>query len=437
MEALYKDHLTHITREVTSLLNKEKADVLIFHAGSPFFYHADDREIPFRTNAHFARFTPVSGPNHIIIVDRNEPIPLLIEFRPDDFWEEQTDTSSSFWRQHLPVEIVSNTEELRRELIKKVSGRKIIFIGDERAEKLLDDWSIPTQPKDTLSKQLDECRVRKDPYEIACIEKATEIAVRGHMKLQEMLLDGSTEREMYYAFLDATNRLPYDFPYEPIIALNEKSATLHYRNKRHEVIQNSVLLVDAGVSICGYASDITRTTVTNDAHPVFASMLKELDVLQQKLCSKAVPEVEFIELHNEAHVGIAEILTHHQVLNCSATEATLHGLTQPFFPHGLGHMLGLQVHDVGNTSPISENHPLRKKYPRVRTNRKLESGMVTTIEPGIYFIPLLLKPFRTGKYSTLFNWQLIDELIPYGGMRIEDNLVVTEHGSVNLTRKYL
>lgn len=437
MKDLYKDHLLYLTNQTKLLLAENDTDTLILHAGNPVFYHADDQEVPFRTHAHFARFTPVTGPNHVLIIDQNEPLPLLLEFRPEDFWEEQIDNSPTFWREYLPTEIEKNSDELKRKVLEKIQNKKVIFIGEEKNETIFKGLGIQLENSQNIREGLDTSRSVKTPYEIACIEEATRIASMGHKKLQEMFLQGASEREMYYAYLESTNTLPNDLPYEPIIALNEKSATLHYRNKRNVKTNGSVLLVDAGVSVHGYASDITRTIATQNAHPTFCAILNDLEILQQKLCSLVKPGVEFIELHDEAHKSIARILTQNKIILCSPEEALEQGFIQPFFPHGLGHMLGLQVHDVGNSSKISEKHPLKVKYPRVRTNQRLEIGMVTTIEPGIYFIPLLLTPFRTNGHSQSFNWKLIDELIPYGGMRIEDNLVVTETGSNNLTRKYL
>ncbi len=437
METLYKKHLEKITEEVRTLLSEEKSDVLILSAGGIHFYHADDQEVLFRTHAHFARFTPVTGPNHILIIDQNEPLPLLVEFRPDDFWEEQTDNSPTFWREYVSCLVVKNHDELKKIVIEKVHGKKLIFIGDTEGAERLKEWSLLMHPSQNLLGKLDSSRAKKTPYEIACIDEANKIAATGHKKLQEMFLEGASEREMYYGFLVATATLAHELPYEPIIALDEKAATLHYHHKRNSQMNGAVLLVDAGVSVHGYASDVTRTIHTSKAHPVFINILNDLDLLQQKLCAQVKPGAEFIELHHAAHIGIANILIEHNVLLCSKDEAIDHGFTQAFFPHGLGHMLGLQVHDVGNASSISEQHPLKKRYPHIRTNRKFEVGHVTTIEPGIYFIAILLNPFRNGEYATSFNWRLIDELLLSGGIRIEDNLVVTEHGAENLTRKYL
>jgi Xaa-Pro dipeptidase len=112
------------------------------------------------------------------------------------------------------------------------------------------------------------------------------------------------------------------------------------------------------------------------------------------------------------------------------------GLTAPFFPHGLGHFLGIQVHDVGGRQKAPEGGvvPPPRQYPYLRTTRTIEEGHVFTIEPGLYFIEMLLRPHRSGPKAGLFDWKLVDQLAGHGGIRIEDNILVTKSGGRNLTR---
>jgi len=115
------------------------------------------------------------------------------------------------------------------------------------------------------------------------------------------------------------------------------------------------------------------------------------------------------------------------------------GLTRPFYPHGLGHHLGIQVHDVAGklAGPDGSIAPPPAAHPTLRTTRTIETGHVITIEPGLYFIPMLLRPFRENEHKARFDWKLIDELAPNGGIRIEDDMLVTATGGRNLTRPHL
>ena len=126
-------------------------------------------------------------------------------------------------------------------------------------------------------------------------------------------------------------------------------------------------------------------------------------------------------------------------LKAEPGEAVALGLTRPFYPHGLGHHLGLQVHDVAGkqANPKGDPQPPPPQHPNLRTTRTIEPRQLFTIEPGLYFIPMLLRPFRQNEHASRFNWKLIDELTPVGGIRIEDNILVTESGGRNITREYL
>ena len=199
-----------------------------------------------------------------------------------------------------------------------------------------------------------------------------------------------------------------------------------------------VLLIDAGAQIHGYASDITRTHVRGSCARQFVVLRDAMDKLQQGLCDAVGPGIPYGELHQKAHLAIATLLNETDILHAEPEEAVAKGYTRAFFPHGLGHHLGLQVHDVGGhlASPEGTRAPPPKEYPNLRNTRTLEPRHVLTIEPGIYFIEMLLRPFREGEDGKRFNWSLIDELAPLGGIRVEDNVVVTEGSHRNLTRKY-
>jgi Xaa-Pro dipeptidase len=229
-----------------------------------------------------------------------------------------------------------------------------------------------------------------------------------------------------------------ELPYNTIVALNEKSAFLHYYNKR-DVRNGNVLLIDAGAKTRGYASDITRTHVSKTCDSRFTALRDGVGRLQQKLCGEVRPGIPFLELHRAAHLEVAKLLTESGIVRADPEEAASKGWTRPFLPHGLGHHLGLQVHDVGGhqKDPEGGKAPPPPEHPYLRNTRTIEPRQVFTMEPGLYFIEMLLRPFREGEASSRFNWKLVDELSRFGGIRIEDNVVVTQSGHRNLTRAYL
>jgi Xaa-Pro dipeptidase len=229
-----------------------------------------------------------------------------------------------------------------------------------------------------------------------------------------------------------------DLPYPSIVALDEKGAFLHYERKRRDV-EGKVFLIDCGARYLGYASDITRTWTRPHCDALFRDMVERLNDLQLKLCAGVRHGLGFPELHHQAHVLIGNLLHEVGVLKVGGEEAAARHLTEVFLPHGLGHFLGIQVHDVGGkqAEPAGGIKDPPETYRFLRTTRLMEENQVLTIEPGLYFIEMLLRPHRTGADKDAFDWSLIERLSPCGGIRIEDNVVVTADGHRNLTRKYL
>jgi Xaa-Pro dipeptidase len=194
-------------------------------------------------------------------------------------------------------------------------------------------------------------------------------------------------------------------------------------------------LLDAGASFAGYGSDITRTTAAETGD--FADLVTAMDQLQLGLCDLARPGADWRDIHAAAVERITALLHESGVLRCSVAEALDSGASRLFFPHGIGHLLGLQVHDVGGTMADDEGGVLPKppKDPALRLTRRLEPGFVVTMEPGLYFIEALLGPARSGPHAARIDWKRVQALTPFGGIRVEDNLAITATGCDNLTRR--
>jgi Xaa-Pro dipeptidase len=161
-----------------------------------------------------------------------------------------------------------------------------------------------------------------------------------------------------------------------------------------------------------------------------------MDRMQQTLCAAVRPGVDWREVQLLAHRLTGELLREADLIRCSAEEAVASGVTRVFLPHGIGHLLGLEVHDVGGflRSPAGGEIPRPDGHPYLRLTRTLEEGFVVTMEPGIYFIPQLLAAARADARGPLINWSRVEALTPFGGIRIEDDLAVNPQGCENLTR---
>ncbi len=427
----YPSHVAARQAQAEAVLEATGYDALVLHSGQPMRYFADDTDAPHHPNAHFASWVPVEGPHHLLLI-RPGARPKLVRFAPEDFWYEQAPVGEPYWLEQYDYCEVASQDLAWSEV--SLPG-KLAYCGDSpeaAAAKGLD-----ANPAELLSR-LDWNRSYKTAYEASCVEEANRKAAVGHKAAKEAFQEGGSELDIHHAYVAAVGVVDHELPYGSIVALDKNGAILHYEKKRTER-NGKVLLIDAGAVVGGYASDITRTWVAPDCDEVFQELACGADALQTKLCAAVKPGMTYPELHHMAHVEIGLLLQRLGILHIGGEEAVERGITRPFFPHGLGHFLGIQVHDVAGhqAQPIGGNNPPDAKHPHLRTTRAIEPGMLFTVEPGIYFIPMLLREHRQNGTAELFDWDLIDRLTPLGGVRIEDNLLVTEEGSSNLTRPYI
>ena len=439
---LFQDHLGEISRMAEKSLACQNAsgevgvEGIVLHAGTTARYHSDDLAVPFRTLPHFGRFAPAPGADHILVFRPGETL-RLAQVTPADYWEEPPrKPEHPFWDllDILPV----SSFQAGVAALGDVSGCAYLGSSPEAAAAL----RIPAQAVEPgrLLSALDWYRAYKTDYEVACIREANRTAGRGHQAVREAVGERKSEREIHATYLTATGALDAETPYPNIVAWDDRSSVLHYQRKRTTSPDpGHTFLIDAGATHHGYASDVTRSYALAGAHPAFVEALDAMERLQQRLVASVEPGGSYVELHARALWGVAEILCQLGVLRVGVEEAHERSLALPFLPHGLGHHLGLQVHDVGGQQVTreGEHRPPVESHPYLRTTRDLDVGHVVTIEPGLYFIPQLLEPHRSGETANAFAWSLVDDLIPCGGIRIEDDVHVTPTGGENLTRPFL
>jgi Xaa-Pro dipeptidase len=431
LQALFLDHLKVRLAFAEKALAATGHDALVISSGAPFTYFADDQEAPFHAIPHFRHYCPLEGPHHVLKISPGRK-PQLIRYAPEDFWYEKLPLGTPFWADGFEI-----TEAPTLDAVWEQVGQpeRTAYIGNEtdRATTAGLELNPPS-----LTTYLDWGRSTKTPYEIQSMEEATELGAKGHAAGRRAFLAGASELEIHHAFVQAVGCLDHQLAFSSITALEPKGATLHYENKR-SYRNGKVLLLDCGARVRDYASDITRTTVAPGCDARFSDLLKGLETLQQHACAALKPGIPFGDIHHLALLELGALLQSADILRSSPEEALQRGLLRPFMPHGLGHHLGIMVHDVAGrlSAPDGAVQPPPPEHPTLRTTRTLEPGHVLTVEPGLYFIPMLLRPFLEGEHTSRFNWKLIDALIPFGGMRIEDNVLVTDTGNRNLTRAYL
>src|SRR6185312_1334470 len=247
---------------------------------------------------------------------------------------------------------------------------------------------------------------------------------------------GRSEFGIHMMYLAAARQIDVELPYASIVALNEHGAVLHYTHfDRAPPAAHRSFLIDAGASCAGYASDITRTYAASDA-PEFAALIASMDAAQQGHAAQVRAGQSYPELHLRAHHVLAGVLREHGFIRMSAEGAVESGVTSAVFPHGLGHPIGLQVHDVAGFQQSERGGSISRPdgHPYLRMTRVLEPGMVVTIEPGLYFIEMLLAELRDKPVSKDIAWDRVEAFKVYGGIRIEDDVACTDDAPENLTR---
>ena len=421
-QQLFQAHIANLRQTTAPLLEAEGYDALAIYAGHPQQYYADDIDMPFRPTPHFNHWCPLRSPHHTLLI-RGDAQPTLYLHDKPSYWLDNTTDLDPFWADSFTV---ASSDDLTAAL---KQNTHVAWLGPEV------EWLPPavTRNPTKLLKQLDGLRRPKSAYEIDCIRAANVIANRGHARLHECFQTGASEFELHLAYLQATQQDDYTLPYQTVIALDDKAAILHYQYKRRDLRNGKVLLADCGATVHGYASDVTRTWASKHAHPLFAELLQQMQTIQQELCASVKSGTAYYDLHYLAHEKIATLLLNTDILrNLSREAAIADGLTYVFFPHGLGHSLGIQTHDVGGERPpCNYTKPLLPIFEKIRLTGGLTVDEVITVEPGLYFIPMLLDQQQD---NDKLNHSLLAGLRPCGGIRIEDNVLVKKDHAINLTR---
>lgn len=420
----YPQHLAHLQRQTEAILDEHGFEALVLCSGSAQSKNRfDDQTWPLSPTPAYSHWCPLAEPNAYVVV-RPGKRPTLVRTTLDDFWEATPAPESDHFWSHFDVVAVR-------------AGRAVDGLpGGRVAVVTRDPGAAPpgeVNPS-ALIAAIDQLRTKKTVYEIECLVEATRRALQGHRATEARFRAAAvSEFELHLAYLAASQQDDPATPYKNIVAMGAHAAVLHYvAYERQVVAGDGSLLVDAGARCLGYGSDITRTYVRGNGPAArrFAELIARIDALQREICTRIRPGRNYEDLHDDSHRLLADALLELGIANGSADELVGRGATRALFPHGLGHSLGLVTHDVGMKprAPRPENKFLRN-------TSMIEVGQVFTIEPGVYFIDALLEPLRTSSAGALLNWSLVDELKPFGGVRIEDNVVVEASGIRNLTRE--
>jgi Xaa-Pro dipeptidase len=428
IEALYPDHVAHEQRLYSQALREAGFDAVAIHSGTPQKKTSyDDAYWPLRPTPFFQHWVALAEPNCLLVVD-GATKPRLYWPECKDFWERPAAPESTAFNDALDVRRTAAASA-------DLPSGTLAFIGDDtaRAEALGIPRERHNPPK--LLALLDALRTKKTDYEVACLVEANRRASLGHEAVRRAFAEGGrSELELHLLYLRTTNQDDPETPYKNIVATGRSASILHHVSYGRDVTRAESILLDAGATCLGYCSDITRTWVKpgGEASAAFTAILGGMEAMQQRLVTKIATGIPYEELHDESHRQVSAILKEAGVVKASADEIDGKGISRVFYPHGLGHSLGLQTHDVGclTTKPKPENPFLRNTSP-------ISRGQVFTIEPGLYFIDSLLAELRSKPEGSLVDWNLVEALSPLGGIRIEDDVLVTDTGARHFSREVL
>jgi Xaa-Pro dipeptidase len=434
LKDLYRSHIDALTQNSQAALEQAGYEQLVIHSGKLVRKSSfDDQDFPLRTVPMFEWFSDLQWSDSVIILGKNRA-PELLALRDNSFWERPVEPDWDIIRAGLEVTEVQSSDAIKD----KIEGHsKTAFIGHQSSALESIGANSDNLNPEQLVELLHDHRAIKSAYEIECLAEASRIAVQGHKATERAFKEGMrSELGIHLEYLKATHQDDAQTPYKNIVALGDAAAILHHMHYR-DVPEAKSLLVDAGASSRRYHSDITRSYVaddTDEATALFCNILDQMEKLQLRLCARVKVDDFYEDLHNYANEQIGQILIDTQVLKCGLEEAVQTDTTRKFFPHGLGHSLGLQVHDVGCLKRAPKE---RNKW--LRNTTQMAAGQVFTIEPGLYFIDTLLEELKGSAQSSFVDWAKIDLLRPFGGIRIEDNIVVlpedAEKNFRNLTRE--
>jgi len=388
---LYDKHMSDLLTHHRQLMQDNGLDYLIIPSGEPIRIYLDDMDYPFKSSFFFR----------------------------------------TFWVKQFNIKIIANKENALDYLPK--DNETVAILGENNS--VTKTYTQAQSNPQALVSAIYWQRAYKSDYEIACLSIANERAAICHVAAEEAFRQGKSEQQIHLAYVETSSMLEHQMPYSNIVALNQNGAILHYtecESRTPDKIKS--FLIDAGVSYQAYHSDITRTYAYSPDE--FSDLIEAMNEMQLACIESIQIGQPYVELHHQAHLSIAAIIQRFSFVDMSPESIVESGVSSVFFPHGLGHLLGLQVHDVGGqfADASGATNPPDARYPFLRTTRTIEPNMVFTIEPGLYFIDSLLKPHRKSEHKKAFNWQKIESFMSYGGIRIEDNVVAQESGPLNLTR---
>ncbi|HCD52831.1 MAG TPA: Xaa-Pro aminopeptidase [Balneolaceae bacterium] len=427
----------HLHREkLFSLFDDDQNGVVFIQGAETMYRYKTDYEFPFRQESNFWYLTGVNEADCALVLDlKKEEYHLFVPERDAQYavWHGFVKTKEQYQEEYQPDHLHYQNDILH--ILNELSPETVYCLNDEQAEYIEDlnrGFNVETE---ALVDALTYCRVIKTDWELEQMREACRVNDLAYEAVMKNFKPGMYEYEAKAIFtkVQMENGLLQD-AYNGIFGTGNNASVLHYVENNSQSKDGDLFLMDAGFECNGYAADYTRTfpvngTFTETQAGIYQAVLDA----QNKVIDAIKPGVKMEDLHMMAARAMMEGLKKLDVVRGDIDEIMEKDIFALFFPHGLGHFLGLDTHDVGGY-PKGVDRIDRPGIKFLRARRELLPGMVITIEPGIYFVPAVLEPaLDNAEQNKYLNPDKVRSLIGFGGVRIEDNIVVTEDGHENLT----
>ena len=393
--------------------------------------------LPFRQDSSFLYYTGCTEPNAAVWIDEDQH-QIFLESAPDgdSLWHGQTPSVPERGR-HLGFERTS-TAQLLPDFIQNQKGWVTIAVPDEQVNQWLSSQcQKPLQcgkynGDDVLINAIVEQRRILDNSELDSMRYAQQITAESHINAMKATHPGANERDIAAAFFGPGLRSGLPQAYQPIVTVD--GHILHNHRYQNTLMAGQLMLLDGGVeSPNGYATDVTRTwPVSGEWSQQQRECYEAVLEAQTRAIALLAPGRRYREVHTEASLAIAEFLSSVGLLNCTPETAVETGAHALFFPHGVGHLIGLDVHDLENFGDCAAYAPGRTRSDQfgtgyLRLDLDLEVNMVVTVEPGFYIVPEILNlPKFRQQFKDEIRWNKLSSWWGFGGIRIEDDVRITD-----------
>jgi Xaa-Pro aminopeptidase len=399
-------------------------EILLIGAGEPVpLPEESDQTYPFRAHSEYYYLAGIDRPGGVLAFDPRQAVSKSwVAFVPDvtaaeKMWEGRTQGVGT------PLSRLEAWLGSRR-------GRPIVNLGAQLRGVRSDESEIAR-----VREQFTHVRRTKDNVETSLLRRAAAATAAGFSRVRKQIRPGVTERMLQVEleaefFRNGADRIGY----ETIIGSGPNAAVLHFSPSRRKVRHGDFVLIDAGGEVERYVIDVTRTFVAGHKPTQFQRDLLCLVLAAERAAiARCMPGAEWKEIHLKTAIQLTDGLINLKLMKGCTESLVEQGAHTLFFPHGVGHLVGLGVRDASGRYPgrlKGETAALKN----LRMDLPLAAGYVTTVEPGLYFIPSILNdPKRRRQHRQSVDWHRVDHFLGLGGVRIEDTVLVTDNGPKVLT----